>query len=232
MKSVVSFRRVLWLALVLLYGTPLFAQREMMTFGVKGGAQLTSSFQYKDLRSLETEAKYVRPIVGLTFEKPLSQTISIGADALYNPEKYRFQQSCLPTKQGCVGAVVDWETHGHTLEFPVVVKKYWGTNVRDRFFANTGMSFRSMTMSSWALPTVCAPPPTTPTAFCDFILDDTHGTLGFVFGGGVDFQRGHFHFYPELRYTRWLGNRWTERSELLNPNQNALNILLGFTFGR
>ena len=82
MKSVVSSRRILWLALVLLYGTHLLAQREMMTFGVKGGAQLTSSFQYKELTDLETEANYVRPILRLTFEKPLSQTISIEADAL------------------------------------------------------------------------------------------------------------------------------------------------------
>ena len=178
------------------------------------------------------ETNYVRPILGLTFEKPLSQTISIEAAALYNPEKYRYQQSCLQTDQGCFGPIIDWETHGHTLEFPVIVKKYWGTNIQDRFFANSGISVRSMTMSSWALPDFCDPPPTIPVPFCDYILQDTHGSFGFVFGGGVDFRRGSIHFYPELRYTRWLGNEWTGNSDILHPNQNALNILIGFSFGR
>jgi len=207
----------------------------MMTFGVKGGAQLTSSFQFKEIGMFETEAKYVRPILGLTFEKPLSQTISIEADALYNPEKYRYHQDCFPTKQGCIGQPLDWETHGHTLEFPVVVKKFWGTDIRDRFFANTGISVRSMTMSSWAPPYPCDPTPPPSGTFCDYIQTDTHGSFGFVFGGGVDFRRGHFHFYPELRYTRWLGNEWSGNNNVVNvlrPNQNALNILLGFTFGK
>jgi hypothetical protein len=234
-----SFHRVLLLSIVLLFGVPLFAQREMMTFGVKGGAQLTKSFVFESERGepdASKETNYTRPILGLTFEKPLPKAISIEVDATYNPERFRYQQHCVVrTKSGiCSGTVTDWESHGYTLELPVVVKKYWGERSRERYFANSGISFRRMTLSNWRDPTFpfCLPPPTTPVPFCSYIAQNTHSSLGFVFGGGVDFRFDYFHLYPELRYTRWLGNEFTGRTDILQPNQNALTILLGFSYGR
>jgi len=227
MSLLVKVYRVLGLAVVLLCSMPAFAQPQQMTIGIKGGAQLNTSFYFDQGAGVETN--YVRPILGVTFEKPLSPTISIEADALYNPEKFRYPPYCVAPQPTCSSGI-EWETHGHTLEFPVILKKYWGTSLRDRYFANAGISVRRMTMSTWTNVS-CAPSPA-PGSFCSYVLQDTHGSFGFVFGGGVDFSRKDFHFYPELRYTRWLSNEWTGNVNILQPNQNALSMLIGFSFGK
>src|SRR6187402_2647754 len=89
MKSLTSVHRIVFLAIALLYGVPLSAQHETMTFGIKAGAQLTRSFSF-DGGSITADAgaetNYIRPIIGLVFEKRLSPTISIQVDALYNRE--------------------------------------------------------------------------------------------------------------------------------------------------
>lgn len=58
--------RVLWLAFVLMYGTPLLAQRDLMTFGGKAGVQLNPSFHHA--HGWVPETNYHRPILGFTFE--------------------------------------------------------------------------------------------------------------------------------------------------------------------
>ena len=233
--------RILSLAIFLLYAVPLSAQREMMTFGVKGGAQLNQSFDFgsaSDIPPYTIKTNYMRTPIGLTFEKPLSGSVSIAVDATYNPERFGYQQQnrqpCIVAMKAqlCTVSVTNWESHGYTLEFPVVVKQYLELGRRERFFANAGMSFRSMTLSTWADPTrVCVPPPANPTSFCSYVEDHTHGSFGFVFGGGVDFRFGHFHLYPEFRYKVWLRNEFPGSTDTLQPNQNALTVLLGFTYG-
>ena len=236
-------KRVLLLAIVLLYAVPLFAQREMMTFGVKGGAQLNQSFDFgseSEMPPYTIKTNYVRTPIGLTFEKPLSGSVSIAADATYNPERFRYQQQnrqpCIVAMKAvlCTVSVTNWESHGYTLEFPVVVKKYWQLGSRERFFANAGMSFRSMTLSTWVDPTRgwCPAPLANPTSFCSYIEDHTHSSFGFVFGGGVDFRFGHFHLYPEFRYKVWSRNEFTGNTDILQPNQTAPTVLFGFSYGR
>jgi hypothetical protein len=231
-----GFHRVLMLATFVLCGVPLFAQREMMTFGVKGGAQVTESFTLGTSSSslFFQETNYTKPNLGLTFEKPLWHGISIGMDAIYKSERFRSQEHSVCFKQGCVGRDFEWESHGYTLEFPVVVKKYWSIGNQERYFVDSGLSFRRTTLSNWVDPSVsyCFPPPTSPVPFCDYIVQNsTHGSFGLVIGSGVDFRFDHFHLYPELRYTRWRGNEFTGDSNILQPKQDALKILFGFSYG-
>ncbi len=220
MQAGTSPRRILWLVLVLVDGTPLFAQRELMTFGVKGGVQINSSFHLNESESGGTETNYHKPALGLSFQIPLSQGISIEANALFNQEQYRYYKLCIPTKQGCsVTTIIDWETHGHTLEFPVVLKKYWEPGSQYRVFAEIGISARSTTLSSCNF---------YPTYFCSGYRRESYGNFGFVFGGGVDIRNGRFHFYPELRYTRWPHEAFPRSS--VRPNPDEFKVLFGFSY--
>ena len=54
-------------------------------------------------------------------------------------------------------------------------------------------------------------------------------TNGILLGGGVDVRWRHFHLQPELRYTRWLKLAFGHTVE---SNENALDVVIGFTLGK
>jgi hypothetical protein len=117
-----------------------------MTFGIKAGAQLTRSFSF-DGGSITADAgaetNYIRPIIGLVFEKRLSPTISIQVDALYNREKFRYQQQC----------VCNARRRMHRSQYrlgnpPAILWSFLSCSrsigiatIEDRYFANAGISF-------------------------------------------------------------------------------------------
>jgi len=93
-----KFHRVLLLAIVFLNGATLFGQREMMTFGVKGGAQLTPPFAFSNTGApySSKETNYTNPILGLTIERSVSKSIFIEVDATYKREQFRYhRQDCI-----------------------------------------------------------------------------------------------------------------------------------------
>jgi hypothetical protein len=56
-------------------------------------------------------------------------------------------------------------------------------------------------------------------------------SVGFVASGGLQFSVGALHVTPEIRYTRWSGNSWTD--SLLRPllgSRDQAQFLVGFTF--
>jgi len=55
-------------------------------------------------------------------------------------------------------------------------------------------------------------------------------TRGLVASGGVQFNIGHFHIAPELRYTHW-AKPAIEDANGLAANTNQVDLLLGLTFG-
>ena len=56
-------------------------------------------------------------------------------------------------------------------------------------------------------------------------------TVGFVAGAGLRFKLGPVSITPELRYTRWGGNSFSQSLVNLLPlNRNEGSVLLGVTF--
>ena len=56
-------------------------------------------------------------------------------------------------------------------------------------------------------------------------------TVGFVAGAGLRLKLGPVNITPELRYTRWGGNSFSQSLLSLLPlNRNEGSVLLGVTF--
>jgi hypothetical protein len=229
------FRRILWLVLILLHGAPLFAQRGSITFGAKVGVQFDSSFELRDITGQETnafrETDYFRPAVGLAFELPLTHSISVEANALYKQERYslHFHPGGVCNISGCHFSSVDWETHGYSLGVPLVlkIKQDLNANGQIRLFGVFGASARHSSITSSC---------TTSSFFIDPCLSsysETRENYGLVFGGGVDFRKGIFHFSPELRYTRWMNDDqvWGPTEEL-RIKVHEFKVLFGVSVGK
>jgi hypothetical protein len=214
-----SSHRTLWLVLAVLYGSPLFAQREMMTFGVKAGVPVNWSFEIDRVRAAD-QTNYQKVFLGLTYETALTKSVSLETDAMYHPEKYRFHRPCIATKSGCIIPELNWETNGYSLEFPIFLKKDWDLASTARLFVETGPSGRSTTMSA------CTPPE----VVCSY-RRETHWNLGYNLGGGVDFQGIGFHFYPEARYTRWFFDDELLADTNMHQNLADFRAFLGFSYG-
>jgi hypothetical protein len=55
--------------------------------------------------------------------------------------------------------------------------------------------------------------------------------VGFVFGGGLEVKLGFLRITPELRYTRWGSENFTDPvAALLHTNKNQGDFILGLTF--
>jgi hypothetical protein len=53
-------------------------------------------------------------------------------------------------------------------------------------------------------------------------------STGVAVGGGVDIHAAFLHISPEVRYTRWMTQRFAEYG--LTSNQNQAEFLVGITF--
>jgi hypothetical protein len=182
----------------------LFAQREMMTFGVKAGAPVISSFEI-DRAPASYQTNYQKLLIGLTYETPLTKSASIEADASYHPEKFRYHPPCIAQKSGC--SSVNLNPDGYSLEFPLLLKMHRDLNTAARPFVETGLSGRSTTMSR-----------------------ETHWNLGFNLGAGVDFHGNGFHFYPEARYTHWFFDGELIAGSNMHQNLEDFRVFLGFSY--
>ena len=55
---------------------------------------------------------------------------------------------------------------------------------------------------------------------------------GFAAGAGSDLRIGPVHALPEIRYTRWGKENFSSASGVLGSNLNAVDLLIGVTFGK
>ena len=56
-------------------------------------------------------------------------------------------------------------------------------------------------------------------------------SVGFVAGGGVAFRAGGLSVTPELRYTRWNDQNWTQAAlNAITGGRNQVQLMVGFTF--
>ncbi len=65
----------------------------------------------------------------------------------------------------------------------------------------------------------------------DFTEVDDRNNVGFVAGGGLALRLGGLKISPEIRYTRWGVDNFSEGvRNVLESNKNQAEVLVGFTF--
>src|SRR5262249_7180761 len=114
-------------------------------------------------------------------------------------------------------------TTAESWEFPVLVKRYFGTALHP--YGNAGVSVRQIREGSTLLTngqfqTTEEPP---------FELTSNR-SIGFVFGGGLDISKCQIHVQPYIRYTRWRTSNFSSPNGVLASNLNSVDLLIGVTF--
>jgi hypothetical protein len=206
------------LLLCLLFASAAFGQ---VSFGVKAGVPINDFLQTRTLPTIQFLADTHHWTVGPTVEFHLPAGLSIEVDALYQRIGYNSATSAsilsgtnLIPLVGTLGAA---SATANAWEFPLLIK-YRAGKKTFRPFLDAGASFHSI--SGFKQLTNLTNPPQ--------LVKNFDG--GVVVGGGLD---AHFllHFEPEIRYTRWFTNAFTDPTGSgLSSNRNEFEFLLGVRF--
>lgn len=179
--------------------------------GLKVGLPLNDALDVIGSRDLQTETK--RYIIGPQFELRLPAGFSIELDALYT----NFNASGPLTAVGSgATAVLD----GDSWEFPLMLKKKFGRGLA-RPFVGAGASFRRLgglkNIGSFI------------TGSSDNDID--RNNTGFVIGAGIELRLLFLRISPEIRFTRWGTDHFSEGvRNVLKTNRNQGQLLVGFSF--
>lgn len=183
--------------------------------GVKGGLPLTDLFE-SEVASAAVDTK--RYIVGPMIEVRLPAGLAIEGNALYT-------QANLSSVGGIAGTVFTSAFDTDAWEFPVLLKKKFGganaVAASVRPYIGAGASFRRLTGLS---------------DLGAFITGNQQGTVdrnntGFVIGGGVEIKALFLRIAPEVRFTRWGTDHFTEGlANIFKTNRNQGQFLIGLYF--
>jgi hypothetical protein len=183
--------------------------------GIKGGVPLTDLFD-SDSSIVDTETK--RYIVGPMIELRLPAGLAIEADALYSRAKFG-------SIFGAAGSVLTAPFDTDSWEFPILLKYKFGAastvGASVRPYIGAGASFRRLSGLS---------------SIGSFITGNQSGDVdrnntGFVAGGGVEFKVLFIRVAPELRFTYWGTDHFTEGlANIFKTNKAQGQFLVGLYF--
>jgi hypothetical protein len=184
-------------------------------FGIKGGVPFTDLFDEAN-SSVQTDTK--RYVVGPMVELRLPAGVAIELDALYTKANFSSIGSG-------VGSVVTAPFDTDSWEFPLLLKyKFGGANAvagSIRPYIAAGASFRRLTDIK---------------NVGSFITGNRGGELdknntGFTAGVGIEVKALFLRIAPELRYTRWGTDHFTEGlANVFKTNKNQAQFLVGLYF--
>jgi hypothetical protein len=183
--------------------------------GIKGGLPLTDLFD-SETNAVETDTDNY--VIGPMLELRLPAGLAIEADALYTRANFSSPLSA-------AGSIFTAPFHTNSWEFPILLKKkFGGANAgvaAVRPFIGAGASFRYLS----GVGTIGS-----------FITGNRSGNVdrnntGFVAGGGVEFRALFIKIAPELRFTYWGTDHFTEGlANILKTNKAQGQFLIGLYF--
>lgn len=184
-------------------------------FGVKGGAPLTDLFN-AETPAAATDTK--RYIVGPMVELRLPAGIAIELDALYSRANFS-------NALGATGSILTAPFDTDSWEFPLLLKKkFGGANAgvgSVRPYIGAGASFRRLTGIG---------------DIGSFITGNRSGTVdknntGFVAAGGVEIRALFLRISPEIRFTYWGTDHFTQGlANIWKTNRSQGQVLIGLSF--
>jgi hypothetical protein len=188
--------------------------------GVKAGVPINDALDALHGNQSAYATQTHRYVVGPTVQLNLPFRFSVEVDALYRRLGYQFDQF------GGPGSPTTTSTVANAWEFPVLGKyAIFGGPLRP--FVDAGANFRHISGVDQVRTTLSAiNVPVNPAPEFRKATD-----AGFVFGGGLEVKLGFLRITPELRYTRWGSENFTDPvAALLHTNKNQGDFLLGLTF--
>ncbi|HYO83337.1 MAG TPA: outer membrane beta-barrel protein [Bryobacteraceae bacterium] len=201
--------------LIVLALTALAAVAQPIGIGIKGGLPFNDLFEAEN-PAVETETK--RYIVGPMIEVRLPAGFAIEADALYSRANFSSVLSG-------AGSIITAPFNTNSWEFPVLLKKKFGgadaVAASARPYIGAGPSFRRLSGLS---------------NIGSFITGNRSGEVdrnstGFVVGGGVEIRALFVKIAPEVRFTYWGTDHFTEGlANVFKTNKAQGQFLIGLYF--
>jgi hypothetical protein len=209
-------------SLVLLLFGAAAAFSQPFSLGVKAGVPLTDFLETVQSPRFGFNSNTKRYIVGPTAELRLPFGLGIEVDALYRRLNYEGSGNL-------VDVFSDRRTTGNAWEFPLLLKYRFPSRIV-RPYVDAGVAFDTLTGLKQTVTNTIFPSRTTTTTSSGNPVELKNSTTaGFVIGAGIDVHVV-LHISPEIRYTRWGSQHFSDVIGLLHSNQNQGEFLLGITF--
>jgi hypothetical protein len=204
---------------------------QSIMFGAKGGVPMTELLEAGSGAKASYGSVTNRYLVGPTVEVILPFGVSFEVDALYRHFRYTSSYSAYGLAYGYTHAA------GHAWEIPLLAKHRFGKRTV-RPYVDGGIGWDAVGGESIVTNvTVVVPLPSLPPPIVTTVRGGLNAENNVVFsiiaGGGVEVRVGHLHISPEVRYTRWLSQHFTQAGleyGTLASSQNQAEFLMGFTF--
>ena len=191
--------------------------------GIKAGVPLTDFFKTASSPRFGFNSNTKRYIIGPSVELRLPKGLGVEFDALFRRINYS-STSLL------VDVLTAGVTTGNAWEFPLMLK-YRAGHGPAKPFVNVGVSFDSIYgLSQTVVSTIAAVNRVTRVTSSDVPEYRNKVNKGFVIGGGVDVHALLIHISPEIRYTRWGTEVFSDPQGLLRSQRNQAEFLLGISF--
>jgi hypothetical protein len=208
-------RKTIVTAVVLAAAAMSTASAQPIGVGIKGGLPLTDLFD-SESSAVNTDTK--RYILGPMVELRLPAGFAIEVDALYS-------QANFSSVLGAAGSVITAPFNTDSWEFPILLKKKFGgadaVAASVRPYIGAGASFRRLSGLS---------------NIGSFITGNQSGEVdrnntGFVVGGGLEVRALFIRIAPELRFTYWGTDHFTQGlANIFKTNKAQGQFLVGFYF--
>jgi hypothetical protein len=208
--------------ILFLFATSAFPQ--IISYGVKGGVPFTDALNAITSGNISYTSLTHRYTIGPTVELHLPFHLGVEFDVLYNRLDFNSTESLTSATQLSATTANSWE-------FPLLLKYRFGHGPIHPYVAG-GPSFRGLSGVEQILNVLPIPHGTATTSSTSNPSQlQNNFVAGFAFGGGVDVHALFLHISPEIRFTRWTSQNFTDNvTGALNTNLNEAAFLVGFTF--
>ena len=193
--------------LLLLCGFSFLAQgQHLLSAGIKGGVPLTDAYADITTHGIDTLTHAFSDsknyVIGPMVELNLPLGVSIEADALYRPLNLTIVNTIIPRSTFTNAADIN------SWEFPILGKYRFLHTPVVKPYAEAGPIFRHVASEAAYL-----------------------SKGGFALGVGVDFKLLLLKVSPEIRYSRWGGDKTPSPASINVPSrQNQAEFLIGVSF--
>lgn len=196
----------------------------LFSFGVKGGVPLTDAFDTATTDQFGYISNTERYTVGPELDLNLPFGLGVEVDALYRKLGYDLNSN---TGTSAFSRVT---TSADAWDFPLLLKLRLGEGPI-KPYVSAGPTFRDLSNLSQIEDFFTRSVLVTSTAATTrpAELNNTF-TTGFTLGGGVQLGLGVLRISPEIRFTRWGWNTFSDVTGVFRSNPNQVDFLVGITF--
>jgi Outer membrane protein beta-barrel domain len=209
------------LALIAVAAGSLSAQA--FQIGFKGGVPIFDQFDANSTGDPSFSSSPRRWLVGPTGEFRLRGNLSMEVDALFKRVGFDYNSGLA----GGAG-VLQRSTTANQLEVPVLFKYKMVSERRFQPYVDFGASLRHMFSLTQRTNSTAD---YTPDIVDNSAVLKNRNSYGGVFGVGATMKAGKMYVSPEIRYTRWANEAFSDGpGQRFRNNLNQLDFMVGLTF--